>query len=540
MPWLLDGVLESHPHSFDGQVAALMEMGFQYVEGGNAEALADSVIWMTDESGDSDSDVEFVAPPPRQPLPLARRLPPPVAPCRSSCCEVAGDAAPYLVDVVTGELPLPGEAVYRCPLGCDGNLLLSTVLSMIRSGRSVLCVICRAPLASEHGWIPLSRGVEGASDALMVPCPSGCGELHPRGDVHVGNFPCAAAVAATPPPMSPRGVPPPVNAAAAAAAAAPSPEASAVVAGVSLYFASRADIAESKQERADLGESKEQQPVAESKGERADMAEDEGERADLSEGKEEEGEGPRSMPKTATILVGYVYRFLGMMAVVLDYNPATSEATLLPIEAVLIHMRENEGRDSRMTLPRPIECAIADLTNDSSTLQYRPKDLAHLVGVTQQQLTRGMLNYIADLPQGVGGANSAAGAAETAAETVGIRQFHQDKHLWQENLRRLGTGWFGDDSPLAVLLQEGRDRNHRASRATGDRYTTRQPEITAAELDVRDLAATADNRNGGSREAIEMVDIRRMDCTALRDELVRLDLDHTGLKAALGGSQYFC
>jgi hypothetical protein len=64
MPWLLDGVLESHPHSFDGQVAALMEMGFQYVEGGNAEALADSVIWMTDESGDSDSDVEFVAPPP--------------------------------------------------------------------------------------------------------------------------------------------------------------------------------------------------------------------------------------------------------------------------------------------------------------------------------------------------------------------------------------------------------------------------------------------------------------------------------------------
>ena len=81
-------------------------------------------------------------------------------------------------------------------------------------------------------------------------------------------------------------------------------------------------------------------------------------------------------------------------------------------------------------------------------------------------------------------------------------------------------------------MQAGLDANHRANRASGERYSrperyeARQPLLTGAETDALRLISTRGTRLGGSRFAEELVDVQTMSSGDLKTELVRLDVPY--------------
>jgi hypothetical protein len=575
---LLEGVSAEGGLTFDGKIAKLADMGFYHVEGGQGSAFVDFAMHMSDSDdesldelhdepdgggssnaidvdddgdvlpgGDSSNAIDVddadamsddepgdgnVRRPSRQPT---------VPPCDRTCC--SGEfTPPGLQDTATLDCPDgPGGWRFGCWGGCNITLSPQSINSMIDSGRSVNCPICRESLVGRDGRLMRNHAAEAALAALLVPC-GGCGGLFSRESVHAGTYACPCTAPTTPlvQQQQQQPLPPPVNAASATAAAADAAETPPrFMAGVSLFPAA----AESKEERAaDMREDKANLVGEAAESKREPTSEPTSEAAEAKS--DEPGLPPMPQPiaKSGDIRLGQVLFFEDQHTLVVDYGQ--EGVTLMPSNDVKDHY---ENRSHPSLMPRPLIVNESDLIGDADVLEYRPRDLSALLGISAVTLTRILQNYPRDLPRSVVEVNAAAEDGEVLHEEAGIRDHHYMINRIGENIRRLGWHYFGDESSHATMMQEGLDGNHRAVRASGqresgDRYgrtdvyqgCDRQPPLTGAETDALRLLSTRSTRIGGGRFPEEIVDVTRMDSAALSLELSLRDLPHAGNKPMLG------
>ena len=93
-----------------------------------------------------------------------------------------------------------------------------------------------------------------------------------------------------------------------------------------------------------------------------------------------------------------------------------------------------------------------------------------------------------DLPRDPAAANAAADSEAAPAEEASNRAHISMITTFTMNLIRMGTGVFGDQTPLSRITRAARDRNHRLV------VDSSRPDLTGGERAAANALSTARNR----------------------------------------------